>query len=62
VDEDFNSTEDRTVKHNWSCTSLVNRVERLGNGIGVARRGSIADGFDERIATVFMSDAAELQS
>jgi hypothetical protein len=41
---------------------LVNRVQLSENGIGLPRRGFIADGFDERIATVFMSDAAELQS
>ena len=41
---------------------MVNRVELLGNGIGVARRGFMADGFNERSETVIMSDAAELQS
>jgi hypothetical protein len=39
---------------------LVNRVELLGNGIGVARRGFTADGFGEQIETVFTSVVAEL--
>ena len=41
---------------------MVNRVEPFVNGIGQPRQGFMADAFGEQTETVFMSDAAELQS